>query len=104
MSRRTWAEHLIRRGSAVGELPRYGSPAWSALPDLHPQKIAACVLAAECWHDHVTRLPERLHDEVMAAQQVQQAAEDASFAAMAGRVRRLALVPDMDELKARWSA
>lgn len=104
MSRREWAEHLIRRGRAVGEPPRYGSREWCALADADSRKVAAVVLAAECWHDHVTRLPERLHDELTAMQQVQQADDEAQFAHVAGRVRRLASVPEFAEVKRRWSA
>jgi hypothetical protein len=42
-----WATALIRAGGE--RVPDYGSPEWAALPDDSPAKVAACVLAAECW-------------------------------------------------------
>jgi hypothetical protein len=46
-NRREWARHLIAHQTA--DRPVYGSPAWLALANDHPDKIAACVVAAECW-------------------------------------------------------
>ncbi|MCK2238066.1 hypothetical protein [Crossiella sp. S99.2] len=31
-------------------VPAYGSPAWHALPQHHPHRVRATVLAAEAWH------------------------------------------------------
>ncbi|TFV67721.1 hypothetical protein E4P40_24010 [Blastococcus sp. CT_GayMR20] len=42
-----WARALI--DAAEGPLPRYGSPEWTALPDSSRIKVAAAVVAAECW-------------------------------------------------------
>ncbi|WP_017583876.1 hypothetical protein [Nocardiopsis valliformis] len=48
--RREWARRLISRGNApTAPPPRYGSEEWCNLPDSHPAKIAAVVLAAESW-------------------------------------------------------
>lgn len=48
--RREWARRLISRGNTPGNPPpRYGSAEWCALPESHPAKIAAVVLAAESW-------------------------------------------------------
>lgn len=48
--RREWARRLISRGNTPhNPPPRYGSPEWCNLPDSHPAKIAAVVLAAESW-------------------------------------------------------
>lgn len=45
-SRSLWAQGLIARSP---EPPPYGSPEWLALPESHPAKIAAVVIAAESW-------------------------------------------------------
>jgi hypothetical protein len=42
-----WAERLI--ASVDGPVPKYGSPAWTALPSNSPVRVAACVRAAEFW-------------------------------------------------------
>ncbi|GAB3349973.1 hypothetical protein [Modestobacter lapidis] len=42
-----WATALI--SAADGPIPDYGSPEWVALPDNDRRKVAATVLAAECW-------------------------------------------------------
>lgn len=45
-----WADSLIRAGGPG--IPDYGSAAWEQLPDEHPAKVAACVIAAECWRTY----------------------------------------------------
>lgn len=102
MNRFAWSSALIRRGRELGRIPKYGDEVWETLPESDARKVAATVVAAELWHDHVTRLPERVHDEIMVAQQMQQAEDDAAFAAVAARVRRLASVPTHAEIKKRW--
>lgn len=42
-----WARALI--DAAEQPIPTYGSPEWAALPEDSRAKVAACVLAAECW-------------------------------------------------------
>lgn len=57
--RREWARRLIARGNPPGPLvPAYGSPAWCALPESDPARIAAVVLAAEAWAWTRDLLPE----------------------------------------------
>ena len=57
--RREWARRLIARGNPPGTLvPAYGSPAWCALPESDPARIAAVVLAAEAWAWTRDLLPE----------------------------------------------
>lgn len=57
--RREWARRLIARGNPPGTLvPAYGSPAWCALPESDPARIAAVVLAAEAWAWTSDTLPE----------------------------------------------
>lgn len=87
IARRAWAEQLIRRGRALGAVPRYSSAAWRALSDNDPRKVAACVVAAECWVDHVDTLEQRLHAEVAAARAERENYEDEQWAVMAARIR-----------------
>ena len=47
IGRRTWARRYIERQTP--NRPAYGSTEWLALPDDHPDKVAACVIAAETW-------------------------------------------------------
>jgi hypothetical protein len=49
---RVWAVAVVRRAETRGWLPRYGSPEWVVLPVGDPRRLAAMVLAAECWRDH----------------------------------------------------
>ncbi|WP_028646664.1 DUF2742 domain-containing protein [Nocardiopsis sp. CNT312] len=57
--RREWARRLIARGNTTTPPPAYGTPAWCALPEAHPAKIAAVVLAAEAWAWGTDPLPEK---------------------------------------------
>lgn len=52
----TWAQQLI--DNAEGPVPQYGSPEWQALPDDSRAKVAATVIAAECWRTYW--LPEEV--------------------------------------------
>jgi hypothetical protein len=51
------------------DLPSYGSPHWAALADDDPRKLAAAVIAAECWATDLDDLPDRLRRELAAARQ-----------------------------------
>lgn len=99
-----WAVHLIRRGRALGALPRYGSLAWCALPDNDPRKVAAVVVAAECWwvecdRDHIA---DRLRDQLAVERQIQAAREAQEFAAVAAEVRSGADRPTWAKVRERW--
>jgi hypothetical protein len=45
-----WAQQLI--ANADGPIPPYGSAEWVALPDDSRAKVAATVIAAECWRTY----------------------------------------------------
>lgn len=45
-----WARQLI--ANATGPIPEYGSAEWRALPDDSREKVAACIVAAECWRTY----------------------------------------------------
>jgi hypothetical protein len=83
--RRRWARSLIRKAKSLP--PSYGSPAWLALPEGSAEKVAAVVVAAECWAvdaDGVTaRLERQLDDERHAFKR----AEDADYQARAAEHR-----------------
>jgi hypothetical protein len=66
--RRAWAHALIRRVPAPP--PVYGGPAFLALPDGHPTKLASILVAAECWACDNDNLPERLQEEVRRARRM----------------------------------
>lgn len=65
-SRRYWARQLIERQTPTR--PIYGSTEWLMLPNDHPDKIAACVVAAECWATAGDTLEDDLRREIKALQ------------------------------------
>lgn len=76
--RRAWAHELISRCDKPPAT--YGSPEWQALPD-GPEKVAAVVVAAECWALDGDKLEERLRAEVEALRKGHKAADDAEYVA-----------------------
>ena len=79
--RRYWARQLIDR--APKPLPSYGSTEWLGLGADDPSKVAACVLAAECWASGADNLEDDLRREIEALQLGFKAGEDADYAARA---------------------
>lgn len=65
-------------------LPSYGSPEWLALPEGDRRKVAAVVVAAECWATDLDDLPAR----TLAESRAFKAAEDADYQARAAAHRR----------------
>lgn len=57
----------IRTIGLLSALPACGSPAWVALPDDDPRKLAALTRAGLCWITETARLPQTLADELAAA-------------------------------------
>ncbi len=72
-ARRAWAYALIAK--AQRPVPRYGSPAWLALPD-GPLKTAACVVAAESWASEIDNLEENLRVQLEAEREAFKRLED----------------------------
>lgn len=96
-----WAADLIR--SADGPVPDYGSPEWAALPDDSRAKVAACVIAAECWRVETDpeRIAQRLRIELDAARRAADAldAEEARWTPeIVAAVHRSANRPSYAEL------
>jgi hypothetical protein len=63
-----WATALIQAGG--GSVPEYGSAEWAALDNTDARKVAACVLAAECWRQHTdpAAVEQRLRYELAGLQ------------------------------------
>jgi hypothetical protein len=96
-ARQRWARILIDRNPHP---PAYGTPEWLALPEAHPAKIAAVVIAAECWAMDGDELEDRLRREVLALSRSNKHAEDAEYVArFQGPSRTL---PHADELEAEF--
>ncbi len=51
-STRRWARLVIREAREAGTPVRYGERAWLELHPEDPRRLAAIVLAAECWREH----------------------------------------------------
>ncbi len=79
--RRAWAYRFIARVQTPP--PEYGSPAWVALPDSDPRKVAAVVIAAEALVYDQSNWLERQRLEIEAGWRAHKAAEDAQFHARA---------------------
>jgi hypothetical protein len=96
-ARQEWAWNLVGRHPSP---PTYGSPEWLALPESHPAKIAAVVIAAECWARDGDELEDRLRSEVLALSRANKLAEDAEYVARYQRPTRT--LPDAAELEAEF--
>jgi hypothetical protein len=77
-ARQEWAQNLIARHPSP---PTYGSPEWLALPEAHPAKIAAVIIAAECWAVDGDQLEDRLRTEILALSRADKQAQDAEYVA-----------------------
>lgn len=60
--RRYWSRALIDRGTA--NRPRFGDTRWLCLPDDHPDKLAAAIVAAEMWAEDGDNLEANLRHEI----------------------------------------
>jgi hypothetical protein len=89
--RRRWAYGLIRKIKTPP--PSYGSEAWLALPDGSDEKIAAVVIAAECWAVDGEDLAGRLAREIDAERTAEQHRLDALHAENVETVQALAKRP-----------
>lgn len=98
VTRQEWAANLIRR--AGDDVPSYGSPEWLALPESHPAKVAAVVIAAESWAMDGDDLERRLRAEVLALSGANKRSEDDEYVEQIrlGYDRR----PDTAELEAEF--
>ena len=80
--RHRWARRML--DAAEGPIPSYGSPEWLALPEGDRRKVAAVVIAAECWATD----PEWTWIEALYAATAFRDAEDADYLARADAHRR----------------
>ncbi|MFK4091115.1 DUF2742 domain-containing protein [Kribbella sp. NPDC020789] len=80
-ARRTWVKAMVAASPDLpADLPTYGSPHWAALADDDPRKLAAAVIAAECWATDRDELPGRLRDEIADLHAAFNAARDGYWA------------------------
>ena len=89
--RRRWAYALVRKAKVPP--PTYGSPEWHDLPEGSPEKIAAVVVAAECWALDGDDLPARLAVEIEADRLAEEHRLDELHAENVDMVHRLASRP-----------
>ncbi len=47
-----WAQRVLAAARPAGDLVRYGTEEWHDLAPNDPRRLAALVLAAECWREH----------------------------------------------------
>lgn len=109
-ARRAWARamvaHITDPTTAPTDLPGYGSPRWAALADDDPRKLAAAVIAAECWATDTDELPHRLRRELDALRTAHEAAEERRWTVAdedARRVIRAAVSPAAFTLRAHYA-
>lgn len=98
--RLAWAVPLIRRGRKLGLVPPYGSASWCDLPPTDARKVAAVVIAAECWWQEVdpVKIRERLEDELAVQAQLEGLEWDRALA----RVRRINSAPSFARRLEQW--
>lgn len=98
-----WVRHVTRLARQLGDIPRYGSAEWHALPGGDVRKIAGLAVAAECWRTE--GLPEAIvdrHVAIVAAVRAEVEDEMAEAWARTARwVRRSADRPSEAELARR---
>lgn len=100
-----WLDNQVRGAVAMsaGSVPAFGTPAWLALPDAAPAKLAAILRAARAWFIESAELPRRLWVELAQLRAARaQAAEEAfdEFGAAVLHLRDgLSTRPDFAELQ-----
>ncbi|MGE3811688.1 MAG: hypothetical protein AB7I24_09080 [Candidatus Nanopelagicales bacterium] len=82
-----WAAGVIAAGRDTGQMPAYASLDWLALDGRDPRRLAALVVAAECWwgEGRPAVLAERLRDQLalddhLVRQRIREASWDVSEA------------------------
>lgn len=101
---RRWAQLVLREAREAGVPVRYGERAWLGLHPQDPRRLAALVLAAECWREHcdpVNIALEVLDDLVHRRGELLQASHDVAAAA---DWRAVAERPTAAELRRRREA
>jgi hypothetical protein len=92
IGRRYWARRMIDRAKGA-TLPVYGDATWLTLPEGDPVKVAAVVVAAECWATDGDDIPGRLTVELASSYVATKAVEDAEYVARANAHRESAPKP-----------
>lgn len=107
-ARRDWARrHITNVPAAVAATaPAYGTAQWAELDDSDPAKLAAAIIAAECWATDLEELPARLRVELEAARAAFEAAWEARWAFLfrdAVKVAHAAATPAAFRLRAHYA-
>lgn len=66
-------------------IPRYGSDEWIELPENDLRRVAAVIVAAECWRDYTS--PETVFEDLIESQRVDDALVLARIRATSADVR-----------------
>ncbi|MFG1621185.1 DUF2742 domain-containing protein [Kribbella sp. NPDC049227] len=102
-ARRDWAKAMVAR---INDRPTYGTPRWAALADDDPRKLAAAVIAAECWATALDELPDRVRRDLDTLRTAHEAAEQADWDARfetARQIARSAATPAAFTLRAHYA-
>ncbi len=77
LGRRTWARRYIERQTPAR--PTYGTTRWLMLDDDHPDKLAAAIVAAECWASAGDTLEDDLRREIAYLRAAHKREEDGDY-------------------------
>ncbi len=101
-ARKRWAYGLLRKCKIPA--PQYGSSDWLALPLADPARIAAVVIAAECWAIDDDDPEARLSTELDSLRHAFKQADDEEYRARAEEHRRSAPKPARSSFDERRAA
>lgn len=59
---------ILRAAKECGPIPVYATEAWNDLPAQDPRRLAAVIIAAECWAGYKAETTERVAAELAAEQ------------------------------------
>jgi len=93
VKRQRWAFRFIRKPEE--DRPEYGSTGWLELPDDHPDKVAACVVAAECWATAGDHIEEDLRREIEVGRATLKRIDDQEYQTQAAAHRERYKNPSM---------
>jgi len=79
IGRRYWARRMIDKAGGAS-IPTYGSSSWLALPEGDPRKVAAVIVAAECWAQSGDTLEGDLRRELATMRREHKRRDDEDYA------------------------
>lgn len=102
-ARRNWAKAMVAH---ITDRPTYGTPHWATLADDDPRKLAAAVIAAECWATDLDELPNRARRDLDTLRTAHRAAEQADWDTRfetAAQIARSAATPAAFTLRTHYA-